>query len=230
MSTDPFAHDDAAYVLGALGPAERRAFEEHLSGCADCTRAVADLAALPALLGQVDESAFTDPQVAAPLPDTLLPRLLGEVRRRRRRTRLLGMFGVAAAAALLLVLGGVLFLGDSGSSPEASVPFHAQAMTQVDQRQLSATVALQQVPWGTRMQLRCTYEGEGWGTQSPPSYALVVHARDGRAEQVATWRAVPDHETQLEAATAADPRQITSVDVVIAGTHRRVLTLNNARS
>ena len=232
MSTDPFAHDDAAYVLGALGPAERRAYEEHLSGCAECARAVADLAGLPALLGQVDESAFTDPEVAPPLPDTLLPRLLGEVRRRRRRTRLLTVMGVAASAVLVLVLGAVLLVGGSGPSAEQAPPVHTQAMTQVDQHVLSATVALQQVAWGTRMQLSCTYrgEGEGWGGETPPSYALVVHTRDGRAEQVATWRAVPGKETHLEAATAADAGQIASVDVVLAGTDRPVLTLTRVRS
>ena len=32
-----FAHHDGAYVLGALSPAERRAFEDHLPGCAACT-------------------------------------------------------------------------------------------------------------------------------------------------------------------------------------------------
>ena len=38
-----FAQWDAAYVLGALPGAERHAFEEHLEGCADCRRAVAEL-------------------------------------------------------------------------------------------------------------------------------------------------------------------------------------------
>ncbi|MDT4946344.1 MAG: putative zinc-finger, partial [Pseudonocardiales bacterium] len=31
--TDPFVHDDAAYVLGALSDAERREFEAHLETC-----------------------------------------------------------------------------------------------------------------------------------------------------------------------------------------------------
>ena len=42
------------YVLGALAPAERDAFERHLSDCATCRDEVADLAVLPGLLGRLD--------------------------------------------------------------------------------------------------------------------------------------------------------------------------------
>ena len=57
---DSFSLWDAAYVLGALSPAERREFEEHLAGCARCQRSVAELAGLPGLLAQVS------PEDAAP--------------------------------------------------------------------------------------------------------------------------------------------------------------------
>ena len=43
MSTSagcPFAHDDAAYVLGALSPAERLEFVRHLATCDECSRSV----------------------------------------------------------------------------------------------------------------------------------------------------------------------------------------------
>lgn len=43
-----------AYVLGALVPAERDAFERHLGECAICREEVADLAVLPGLLGRID--------------------------------------------------------------------------------------------------------------------------------------------------------------------------------
>jgi hypothetical protein len=225
MSTDPFSHDDAAYVLGALGPAERRAFEEHLTGCASCTRAVADLAGLPALLSQVDEPAYAGPEASPALPETMLPHLLEEVRRRGRRVRLLAATGAAAAAVMIAVVSAVLLVGSS-SSP---VPARMQAMTQVDQDRLSATVSLEDVAWGTRMRLACTYRGGDWGEGSP-SYALVVRTRDGSTEQVATWRGVPDRETRLEAATAADVADIASVEVLVSGTGRTVLTLRPTRT
>ena len=50
---DEFAEWDAAYVLGALGPSDRRAYERHLAGCAACRSAVAELAGLPGLLGTI---------------------------------------------------------------------------------------------------------------------------------------------------------------------------------
>jgi anti-sigma factor RsiW len=87
--TDPFLTDDAAYVLGALPPQDRAAFEEHLQGCAQCSAAVAELAGVPGLLGRVsaeDARGFVDPDRApVPVPETLLPRLQRSVRQRRRR-------------------------------------------------------------------------------------------------------------------------------------------------
>ena len=82
---DPFEHDDAAYVLGALSDAERARFEDHLAGCAACTARVGELSGLPALLADVTIDDVIGPLDAA--PDTLLPRLLREAGRRRRRQR-----------------------------------------------------------------------------------------------------------------------------------------------
>lgn len=223
--TDPFAHDDAAYVLGALGPAQRRAFEEHLDECAECTRAVHDLAGVPGLLGRLSESAFIGPEDLPPVPETLLPQLLRGVRRQRRRTRLVSAAGLVAACVLAVLLGVSVLGGDPAEERPARA--QAQAMTQLDQDQLSATVELRQVAWGTTMHVLCTYDGPGWGEESV-SYALVVHTSDGARQQIATWRAVPGRTVELDAATDADPGQITSVDVVTVGSGRRLLTLSPA--
>ncbi|WP_105566378.1 anti-sigma factor family protein [Microbacterium halophytorum] len=48
-----FAEWDAAYVLGALPPADRAAYEEHLSRCGACRSAIAELSPLPGLLSRV---------------------------------------------------------------------------------------------------------------------------------------------------------------------------------
>ena len=40
-------------MLGALSPADRREYEEHLASCPTCQAAVSELAALPGLLAQV---------------------------------------------------------------------------------------------------------------------------------------------------------------------------------
>ena len=84
MSCD-FAHDDAAYVLGALSPADRLAFERHLETCDACTRSVRSLAGMPGLLDRVDASVLENPPDDPPLPSTLLPALNRAVEDRRRR-------------------------------------------------------------------------------------------------------------------------------------------------
>src|SRR5450631_3987305 len=104
MTTDEFALYDAAYVLGALSPADRRAFEEHLQSCPACASSVAELAGLPGLMSRVSIGQLTaEPE---PVPETLLPRLARAVRRERRQRRL--AVGVAAAAAACLITAGGL--------------------------------------------------------------------------------------------------------------------------
>ena len=71
---------DGAYLLGALAPGERQEFERHLPGCAECSRAVGELAGLPGLLARVaPEDLGTTSDV--PMPETLLPALVREARR-----------------------------------------------------------------------------------------------------------------------------------------------------
>ncbi|MEV1143541.1 zf-HC2 domain-containing protein, partial [Micromonospora sp. NPDC049799] len=74
MTRCEFAHDDGAYVLGALAPAERAAYERHLAGCADCRQAVAEIAVLPGLLGRLDpaglEQFLPAPPSKSPDPKT----------------------------------------------------------------------------------------------------------------------------------------------------------------
>ncbi|WP_171905349.1 anti-sigma factor family protein, partial [Cellulosimicrobium cellulans] len=50
---DPYREWDAAYVLGALGPQDRREFERHLATCAACRDSVAGLAGMPGILGML---------------------------------------------------------------------------------------------------------------------------------------------------------------------------------
>ena len=49
-----YAMWDAAYLLGSLSEADRREFEAHLTGCASCQDAVADLSGIPDLLSLLD--------------------------------------------------------------------------------------------------------------------------------------------------------------------------------
>jgi hypothetical protein len=230
MSTNggcEFAHLDGSYVLGALSPAERLEFEQHLAGCQDCSRAVRELAGLPGLLARVDAEVLEQPTVDEPVPGTLLPSLTREVRRSgRRRGVLLG--GLAAAAAAV-VFGGLAITGlVSVSDTPSAAPSASQTITTPRQQRMSpvghvpvrATVALDAVSWGTRLDLTCTYGPESANYHDlPPSvtYALVVHTRDGHAERVGTWRAQRDRAMQFTAGTSTNERDIASVEVLTAG-------------
>jgi anti-sigma-K factor RskA len=154
---DPFRDDAGAYLLGALEDGERRAFEDHLSGCAQCREEVERLAvARDALPRSVDQ--------LAP-PPTLKAALMEQVRgasdpsgapareqpRRRSRWReLLVARPAAAAAAAVLALGiaaGALVgtLGGDGGGGE---------------RTLSAVVDQTRMPAG-RATLLLPADGEG---------------------------------------------------------------------
>jgi len=221
VTHDEFRYADGAYVLDALEPDERRAFEEHLRTCEDCARSVSALAPLRELLSKVDPAMLDSPEDELRVPDTLLPALLQQVRRRRRR-RLTMTVAAASSAALLAGAGVVGLLRDDGApeqpGPQASVSAGSpEQMEQLGQNVVEATVTMESVPWGTRLNLTCTYsdsgDGYGYAPPVPPIYALVVHTRDGRTEQVATWKAVPGRSATLSAATAADVADIASIDV-----------------
>lgn len=204
-SFDPFRHHDAAYVLGSLSPEDRAEFEEHLSECPSCATSVRELAGMPGLLAHVDVDAFTEPE-PAPVPDTLLPRLLTEVRRTRRRRMSIGVAVAAAAAAV--VVGGTVAVPQILDRPSET----GVAMAQVTRTPLQARLTMDNVAWGTKLTLTCTYDAPVYGGEVP-SYALLIHTKDGRTEHVATWRAVPDKTTVLNAATEARPADIASVEV-----------------
>ena len=214
-----FAHDDGAYVLGALSPADRREFEQHLPGCADCTRAVAELAGLPGLLGRVDVALLEEPEAAGPVPVTLLPALAAEVRRdRRRRTRVVA--GLAAAA--VAVLAGVttvtvLQVTDDPATTtiEAASGAKPRVMVPVGEVPVRASVTLEPVTWGTRLGIECTYETDSVEYDLPPAvdYTLWVRTRDGRAERVGSWRSVDGQEMRMSAGTAATLQDLISVEV-----------------
>jgi hypothetical protein len=229
-----FAHDDGAYVLGALSPAERLAFKHHLADCAECTRSVAALAGLPGLLGRVDAAVLEEQDTLEEPPPTLLPALMEEVRRTRRRRTLLTAGLAAAAAAVLVVvpIGLWQLTGDSSPTTPPSAgasassdpsdpsnvteePVPQQEMEPIGEVPVRATVSLEEVTWGTRVGLTCTYDPESVSYEPPPEadYLLFVRTRSGGTEQVGSWRSVGGKEMTIMAATARTPAELASVEV-----------------
>jgi hypothetical protein len=211
----PYELWDGAYVLGSLSPAERREFEAHLDGCEHCSRAVRDLAGLPGLLSRIGPEVLDEHQ-PEPIPETLLPRLSRAVRREQQRRTWLTA-GIAAAAAVAVTVGGVLAFDNPGSTPTAShrpavVQPVGRIMTSVSADPMVARVALTSVPWGTKVDLSCSYP-RGTHAYEGGGYALVVHTHDGKAQRVATWNGLPGHTMRVTAATSVWKTDISSVEV-----------------
>ena len=75
-----FAHDDAAYVLGALSPRRATGVREAPGRRATTAPVLSGSSpACPGLLGRVDAASSSSPQADEPVPDTLLPALSREV-------------------------------------------------------------------------------------------------------------------------------------------------------
>jgi hypothetical protein len=177
---DTLCRSDAAYVLGALSPGERREFEIHLAGCPDCQQSVRQLAGVPGLLAKVSVADLDD---QPPVPATLLPRLVTDVRRTRFRRRFASIGLAAAAAAVVLVL--VLFNHGPGAPQQV-------AMHSLRPGPVHATVALVDKEWGTQVDLRCSYEETKEWQVRGEAYRLVVTNVKGETAQIGTWKVVPD--------------------------------------
>jgi anti-sigma-K factor RskA len=93
---DQLAEQAPAYVLGALTPAERRAFEAHLAGCAVCAAEVRSLTPVAAALAH----AAPEASPAAPVRARLLNAVSAPP------SRSMSWLAVAASMALAVALGG----------------------------------------------------------------------------------------------------------------------------
>jgi hypothetical protein len=207
----PHAHDDAAYVLGALSSAERAAYQEHLATCVECTQAVRRLSGLPGLLSRVSVDVIETPPPEEPVPDTLLPSLVAQVRRRQRR-RSWSIAAAAAVAAIVLSLG-VAVLGGLLAQDDAPPTATQHTMTRLADIPVTARVGLTPVDWGTRLDLTCSYDEPDSGEGREWPYALVVRTRDGSSERVASWVAKPGRTFRLSGATASAAADIASVEI-----------------
>ena len=215
MTTDEFAQYDAAYVLGALSPADRREFEDHLQTCPACASSVGELAGLPGLMSRVSIDQLT--AEAEPVPETLLPSLARAVRRERRQRRLVVGTAAAAAACLIAVGGVAISRPDSPARPPvtASAPSGTAnlAFTAVVPSPVTASARLVDMAWGTRIDLTCAYRSRGLYPARAVPYAMFVVDRHGTADQVATWKALPNRELTVMGASSQSRRDIAAVEI-----------------
>ena len=206
---DPFRHYDAAYVLGALTASDRREFESHLQGCAACTAAVGELAGLPGLLTSVPaEVAESLSDAAEDPPSSLLPGLVRRTHRRRRMV-LLATAGIAAAVIAAFVVVLTVTTHHAGPAQASGMPITLQA--KAGDVPLSADADLVSVGWGTRIDLKCSYENEPGYT--PSVYVMTITDAAGQTEPVASWMALPGKTASLTGSTAIRVADIASLDV-----------------
>ncbi|MGW6130898.1 anti-sigma factor family protein [Cellulomonas sp. NPDC055163] len=239
MTADPYREWDAAYVLGALAPDERREFEQHLAGCPACREAVGDLAGMPALLGMVpadvampaapQSGSAVDLRSAGPgasgdaddeSTSTLVPlaSLAHAAQRRTRRRRTL----LAAAAAGLVAASGVVGavtaqLGDDGRAPAvvAEAAARTVTLTPVGQSGVSADLTLAPARWGTRLDWSCEYEA---AELAVGVYELVLVDEAGERTVVATWTSTGSRVAAGLGASSAVPLDgISRVELGVVG-------------
>lgn len=207
---------DAAYVLGALTPADRRRYERHVDDCARCRAAVAELSGLPGLLAGVPvEQIGAD--AADDLPPDLLPRLsIAVTRRRRSRIRYAAVGALVAAAAVVLAV--VVFWPGSGADPRptrtttvaASLPLQA-----VVPNPLAVDVDLVSEPWGTRLDLQCRFAGDGGAAGPDRDYGYAIYAtnRAGVTMPVGSWTYGPATTAEPVGTSKWPVEQIATVEV-----------------
>ncbi len=228
---DEFATWDGAYVLGALSPVDRRAYEAHLATCRSCTASVNELAGLPGLLARVpDEQALALVPAAAAAPagaaasdgtpsarvgtaPDALPKLLHAARRHRARVRWWTAGSVLVAAAVLALTAFLVLPGALAPTTNQANGTHV-TLSQVQPNPLTADVRLVSEPWGTRIETNCTYaEWAGSTEEGPWTYTMVVTDRAGASKQVSSWTAYAGTTVSPTSTTSVPVADIASIDI-----------------
>jgi hypothetical protein len=211
---DPFLEEDAAYVMGALSPEDRRSFEEHLVDCDRCARSVAELSGMTSSLDLVPLSRVLQPGLDHdPPPAALLGSLMKAARAERRR-RSLWLVASGAVAAAVVAVGVVL--GISGITGQEQSATTSQAMTPVRPAAVTATLHVTPTDWGTRVALDCRWvgaaSGEGWGDKK--AYRLVAVPSDGSESRVlAQWAVTPGEDARVVGSTDLPTDRIARIEL-----------------
>ncbi|WP_426595758.1 anti-sigma factor family protein [Cellulomonas sp. McL0617] len=214
---DQFRDWDAAFVLGALSPEDRRAYEDHLRTCDACRAAVGELAGMPGLLRMVpaDEAMHGADDFAG--GEVVQLAALAQSARRVRRRRFATLVALAAA---LLVVGGLagtyLTRQPTTPPPTAGVTTTLQ-LEPVGAVAVTADLTLQKKGWGTRIDWSCTYPAGAWPDGDGPTYELVLVDDAGQRSVVATWTARSTAAHGLGASSSMVTEHIRRVEIRVAG-------------
>lgn len=183
-----------AYILGGLDADEQREFEEHLGGCQQCRRDVAECAAIPGLLAKVDPAdlvADPDDEVGGRPP--------------RRNTRRWAVAGAALAGAAAVAVGVVVAIPNGPTPPTAGTVAVAEISGDV-----SGQLTLTPMPWGTAISFDIT--------KLPRDGVFTLRTMDdhGRVEPAANWAAMPTGAGVVHGSSSIPMPQLRKVNVVDA--------------
>ncbi len=194
-----------AYVLGAVDPAERRAIEQHLAQCRDCTDELARLSALPGLLGRVSAQ---EVQAGLLVPSQDL--LEGVIRRladheRVLRTQLRRWRTTAIAACIVALVAAAVAVAPWESEPDRVND--AAAPAPGDTAAATGEIAAIAWEWGTTVELRAA------DLPRRDAYVLWAVADDGRRERAGTWGVTSSGNARVRGASSIARTDLARVEV-----------------
>ena len=97
-------------------------------------------------------------------------------------------------------------------------------MVEVEHTPFSATVALNDFAWGTRIDMACSYGEWGGGKGPPPSnLGMVVVGQDGARTQIATWLGLSNATALPSGNTPLHVSDIAAVQLVSADSGKVLL-------
>jgi hypothetical protein len=227
--TDRFTHDAGPYVLGALPPEDRRAFEEHLATCGHCRAEVQEFAGLPGLLSRLPAGelpAVLQGSPEPPPPVSVLPALLHEagVERKSRRRRSV-VVGVAAALTVAAGSAAVTDVVIGGPPAAVAQPQAQQFVPTRDGLPVAATAVITDVPGGTRIAMTCRYVGPMVETGDPATYDLrYVPKGRGKPQWLGSWPVLTKDTFKQDVVVPVPRDEIDRFEIAWNGT--AVLTLS----
>ncbi|GIG61105.1 hypothetical protein Lfu02_54770 [Longispora fulva] len=210
-----------AYVLGALDDDERRAFDDHLTGCAGCRREVAELEEVRDVLGEVPPEALL---YGPPDDHAVLDRVLGRLRAEQgARDRSRRLYALAAGIVVLagVAVGGVLAGRASVDVPPPVALPSATATAQPPGTLRGTTVdptsnvrlTASVVPVAHWVKVTAAVTGIPLGENC----RLVIVGKDGSREVAGGWIVSEKGAaggTTLEGTAALDAGQVARVEIV----------------